>query len=91
MTETFRDKLINLLSSDSEEQKLIRSLLNSDEWRALHYMFVTVPSTGRIDPNRIPRPPFSERDMRRFLKSAGHKITDYTIDRIMDDEPTMLL
>ena len=88
---SFRDKLFNLLSSDCKEKEAILSLLTSDERRALSYKFFVVPSVAHVDPNRIPEPPFPDQQMKQLLKSAGHKMLDYVIEKIVDDEPSLLL
>lgn len=88
---SLRDKFYSLLTSESEERELILSLLTADERRALNYKFVTVPSVARVDPNRIPDPPFPDQEMKRLLKSAYHEILDHILGGILDDEPSMLL
>ncbi len=48
--------------------------LTSNERRAVQYQYVTVPSLARIDPDRIPDPPFPDSEMARLLASALTKI-----------------
>jgi len=48
--------------------------LTGEERRALAYKYVTVPRVGRIDPDRIPEPPFPDREMTRLLKSGLAKV-----------------
>jgi hypothetical protein len=65
--------LIVLLLNTEAREELITSL-TSNERRAVQYQYVTVPSLGRSDPDRIPDPPFQDFEMVRPLASALTKI-----------------
>lgn len=72
---SLREVLILLLNSEMRESML--SSLTPDERRAVIYRYSTVPTLGRIDPNQIPGPPFSDADMRHLLRSALDKIESW--------------
>ncbi len=61
-----------LLHSEERESMLVA--LTADERRALIYRYSTVPTLGRIDPNRIPEPPFPDRQMTRLTTAGLQKI-----------------
>jgi hypothetical protein len=52
-------------------------MLTNDERRAVVYLYDTVPTMARVDPNRLPPPPFSDRDMQRLQATAAKKLWAY--------------
>ena len=87
---TFRDKLVELLASHSEEREDLFTRLTADEQRAFAYQCHRVPTIGRIAPNCVEGPPFFDPDMRRLLRSATEKVSLWVVDRLMADKPVSI-
>ena len=87
---TFRHKLVELLASHSEEREDLFTRLTADEQQAFVYQCYRVPTIGRIAPNSIEGPPFSDPDMRRLLRSAAEKVSLWVVDRLMADKPVSI-
>ena len=67
-----RTLIVLLLNTEAREEMI--ASLTSNERRAVQYQYVTVPSLGRTDPDRIPDPPFPDSEMAHLLASALTKI-----------------
>jgi hypothetical protein len=64
-----RAKLIEILGTPySPEREELLAPLSNDERRVFLYRLVHVPAMARLDPNRIPAPPFSDAEMKRLGK-----------------------
>src|SRR5262245_39142238 len=81
-----RARLIEILSDpDSPECQELLAPLSDDERRVLRYRLVQVPTMARLDPNRVPPPPFPDEDMQRLAISMTRKLMDVELGRLLDD------
>jgi len=78
-----RERFANLLLSDPVEREklLARAKISEDEFKALMYRFVRLPSA---DMNKPPTPPFPDAKLKRLLESAVQKYILYTTIEAVD-------
>jgi hypothetical protein len=80
-----REKLFNLLDSESEERRALFSLFTPEEETAFRYRWHTIPAMARVDPNKIPEPPFPDAEMPRLVRSANEKYIGLLLEALLED------
>lgn len=90
-TMRFRDRLVEFFSTPSDERDEMLSRLGDDERRAFAYQCYHIPVGARVDPNRLPPPPFPDREMHVLLKSATEKVSFWIAEKIIEDRPPTFL
>ncbi len=82
-----RKELIEILSDPASPQReAILARLTQDERRVILYRLVHVPELARLDPNRIPSPPFSDVEMKRHGTKIAEKLMEIAWERIDAEE-----
>lgn len=82
-----RKELIEILSNpDSPEREAILTRLTPDERRVILYRLVQVPGMARLDPNRVPPPPFSDAEMKRHATKIAEKLMEIVWERLDAEE-----
>jgi hypothetical protein len=70
----------------SPQREAIPARLTPDERRVILYRLIHVPELGRLDPNRIPPPPFSDAEMKRHGMKIAEKLMEIAWERIDAEE-----
>lgn len=82
-----RKELIEILSNtDSPQREAILARLTADERRVILYRLVQVPTMARLEPNRIPPPPFPDPEMRRLATKIVEKLTWIELEQLEAEE-----
>lgn len=84
---SLREQFLNWIAEDSEDVTDMLSRFTDEERKAYLYQCRIVPGIARVDPNRIPDPPFPDDKMRRLLNSASEKFSDWLLERIIEGNP----
>jgi hypothetical protein len=77
-----RAKLLEFLSSDSDERNDLLSRFDRDERRVFLFRFRHVPLAEKYDPNSLPALPFTKLEVDRLSRSADQKFMAWIFEGI---------
>jgi hypothetical protein len=86
-----RDEFREFLRIPSDERDELFSRLDNDERRAFMYQCHHLPLGAQFDPNQLPSPPFSDREMHRLLTAANAKVGVWIVKKLLEDHPPTFL